>query len=195
VRCVGVHIATGATVGYGVGECSSGEEKYKWRRAVTSDEFEATDASRRRIKYGYDNLRREAYQVPQVRVEPADVANTILKMAKKRAQIDLVLTAFAASDIFAQDLEDMPPELRESVAGDDRPRQQSTKPATAAPQARANGSPTPASEKQVGMLRARIRDAGIEENAVLAQFELGKLEEIPKGRVNDALAFIRAAGQ
>jgi hypothetical protein len=33
--------------------------------------------------------------------------NTILKMAKKRAQIDAVLTTTAASDVFAQDLEDL----------------------------------------------------------------------------------------
>jgi hypothetical protein len=49
----------------------------------------------------------------QIRTEPADVANTVLKMAKKRAQIDLTLTATAASDIFTQDVEDIPDELRE----------------------------------------------------------------------------------
>lgn len=37
----------------------------------------------------------------------ADVYNTCLKMAKKRASVDATLTATAASDIFAQDLEDM----------------------------------------------------------------------------------------
>ena len=34
--------------------------------------------------------------------------NTVLKMAKKRAHVDAVLTATAASDIFTQDVEDMP---------------------------------------------------------------------------------------
>ena len=38
----------------------------------------------------------------------ADTYNTILKMSKKRAHIDAVLTATAASDIFAQDLDDLP---------------------------------------------------------------------------------------
>ena len=39
---------------------------------------------------------------------PADYYNTVLKMAKKRAHVDAVLTATAASDIFTQDIEDMP---------------------------------------------------------------------------------------
>lgn len=38
---------------------------------------------------------------------PADYYNTVLKMAKKRAQVDAILTATAASDIFTQDLEDI----------------------------------------------------------------------------------------
>ena len=38
---------------------------------------------------------------------PADYYNTVLKMSKKRAQVDAILTATAASDIFTQDLEDI----------------------------------------------------------------------------------------
>jgi hypothetical protein len=41
------------------------------------------------------------------RPNPADVANTVLKMAKKRALVDAVLTVLGASDIFTQDIEDM----------------------------------------------------------------------------------------
>jgi len=39
-----------------------------------------------------------------------DECNTILKMAKKRALVDAVLTVLGASDIFTQDIEDMEPE-------------------------------------------------------------------------------------
>ena len=45
------------------------------------------------------------------RVENPDVAdtyNTVLKMAKKRAQVDATLTVVGASDILTQDLEDLP---------------------------------------------------------------------------------------
>lgn len=38
---------------------------------------------------------------------PADYYNTVLKMAKKRAHVDAILTATAASDIFTQDIEEM----------------------------------------------------------------------------------------
>lgn len=40
------------------------------------------------------------------RSDIADVYNTVLKMAKKRAMVDAVLTVTAASDIFTQDIED-----------------------------------------------------------------------------------------
>ena len=38
---------------------------------------------------------------------PANIYNTVLKMAKKRSQADAVLTATGASDIFTQDIEDL----------------------------------------------------------------------------------------
>jgi len=101
----------GRVVGVGVGECSSNEEKYAWRAAVSDAEFQATDELRRRVKF-YKN----GGAVNQVRTNPADVANTVLKMAKKRGQIDLCLTATAASDVFTQDIEDLPPEYVEGMA-------------------------------------------------------------------------------
>jgi hypothetical protein len=41
--------------------------------------------------------------------DPADVENTCLKMAKKRAYVDGTLTTTATSGLFSQDLEDMDP--------------------------------------------------------------------------------------
>jgi hypothetical protein len=123
VKAVGFHQPTTTVVGEGIGECSTGEEKYKWRTAVCDEEWEFYPESRRRIKFartwnkamrGYDIL-----QVKQVRTEPADLANTVLKMAKKRAQIDFTLTALGASDIFTQDIEDMPEELRGAATDSD----------------------------------------------------------------------------
>lgn len=121
VRCRGFHIPTGADLGYGVGECSSNEDKYRWRKAICEAEFEDTPENRRRIRYS--KYRGQVQKTKQVRVEPADVANTVLKMAKKRAQIDLTLTATGASDIFTQDIEDVPEELRGTIAGDHDERQ------------------------------------------------------------------------
>jgi hypothetical protein len=42
-------------------------------------------------------------------------------MGKKRALVDAVLTVTGASDIFDQDLEDLPPELRQSGDGASKP--------------------------------------------------------------------------
>jgi len=98
----------GMLIGSGIGECSSGEEKYSWRAAICDKEYEVTPETMRRIKFkkGYNSG--EHKEIQQVRVPPADMANTILKMAKKRALIDAVLTATGASDIFTQDIQDLP---------------------------------------------------------------------------------------
>lgn len=118
VTCRGVHQLSGVTLGSCVGEASSGEEKYKWRRSVNDKEFEATPAALRRIKYG------KSWETKQVRTEPADVANTVLKMAEKRAKIGMVLNVTAASDMFGQDLEDLDAALRDSLVGGDQQQAQ-----------------------------------------------------------------------
>lgn len=97
---------SGIFKGAGLGECSSEEEKYKWRKAVSEAEYTATPVTHIRVKYNKDNT-----TTKQVRTNPYDLANTILKMAKKRALVDAVLTVTAASDIFTQDIEDMPEEI------------------------------------------------------------------------------------
>jgi hypothetical protein len=118
VTTTGTHQGSGVIVGEGIGECSSDETKYKWRTCYVKKEFENTPENRRRIKYK-EYQGRESEQM-EVRTDPADVANTILKMAKKRAQIDLTLTATAASDIFTQDIEDLPEEIRADIERPER---------------------------------------------------------------------------
>jgi len=100
----------GVFVGAGIGECSSNEEKYKWRRALCKEEFDEVPIDRKREKWSKGYKGAANYKQQQIRTEPADLANTILKMAKKRALIDAVLTCTAASDCFTQDIEDLPEE-------------------------------------------------------------------------------------
>jgi hypothetical protein len=107
--------ANGNFVGAGIGECSSAEDKYSWRAAVCDEEWDETPENRRRIKFA--KWQGKVEKKKQVRTNPADVANTILKMAKKRAQVDAVITATAASDIFTQDIEDLPEEVAAEIAG------------------------------------------------------------------------------
>jgi hypothetical protein len=95
------HIPTGNTIGYGMGSASWGEEKYAWRKALAG-EFDAAEVEDRRMKYG------RSYTVQQIRTNPCDLQNTVLKMAVKRARVDACLTCTAASDVFEQDLETVP---------------------------------------------------------------------------------------
>lgn len=137
VRCLAIHQTSTMVLGEGMGECSSHEEKYKWRRAICKEEFDATPENLRRIKFSKYQGKVEKQE--QIRTEPADQANTILKMACKRAKIAMVLNVTAASDIFTQDIEDLPEELRDQVAEDARTRSRTA--AAAAQQATPPDSP------------------------------------------------------
>lgn len=183
VKAKGVHQLTGTVVGIGVGECSSNEDKYKWRKAVNEDEWNNTPETRRRVKYA--NSQNGAYTVKQVRTEPSDVANTVLKMAKKRAQIDLTLTATGASDIFTQDIEDMPEELRPTDENDE-PR---GKPKTEAPKARTDSKGV-ATEKQIRLIQAKLEKAGLSAEMCCDEFKIDALVKIPFDQVNNVLAWI-----
>lgn len=101
--------AGGAYLGAGVGEASSDEEKYRWRKSVCDEEWNETPEDRRREKWFRG--KEKPYKVKQIRTVPADVANTVLKIGKKRGLIDGILTVTGASDIFTQDIEDLPEEM------------------------------------------------------------------------------------
>jgi hypothetical protein len=103
-------IFLGASYGY----ASSLEEKYKWRRATGKREFDATPDGRRRTKFRKGNNGTE-YEEQQVRTEVEDIKNTIVQMAMKRAEVSGTRRVHALSDMFGQDLEDMPAEIIESI--------------------------------------------------------------------------------
>lgn len=112
----------GVFAGEGVGSCSTMESKYRYRNASDYeilDEPIPEDSRERKEEY-----RKQGFGMKKVdgvwcwvkytsegKVENPDIAdvyNTVLKMAKKRAHVDATITATAASDIFTQDVEDMP---------------------------------------------------------------------------------------
>lgn len=125
VTCSLVHISTGSFVGEGVGSCSTMESKYRYRKAkrVCPACGKETIIKGKR-EYGggwicwkskggcgakFDDKAPEIVGQKTGKVENPNIAdeeNTVLKMAKKRAHVDAILTATAASDIFTQDLED-----------------------------------------------------------------------------------------
>jgi len=134
VTCTGTHQITGAVLGAGMGEASSGEEKYKWRKAASPQEYEETPANMRRTKH-IKPRNGNGFAIQQVRTEPADLANTILKMANKRANMAMVLNVTAASDCFAQDLEDMDEALRDHLTRHGHDQQQEQPPGRQEPAA------------------------------------------------------------
>ena len=99
--------ASGIFLGEGVGHYSTLMTKYKWREAVCQEEFDSTPEARRRT--AWKKRKGVVTAVIQVRQEPADLANTVLKMAEKSAFIDMILSVTAASDIFSQDLDPADP--------------------------------------------------------------------------------------
>lgn len=182
IRCRVLTQAGGVYLGSGVGEASTGEDKWKWRRAY-QDEFDTTPADRRRKKNSRNG------PILQVRTNPADLANTVLKMAKKRALVDAVLTVTAASDIFKQDLEDLPEEILADLAENEaeirEPKRKSGAPATPT-----EAAPTPVTPAQAGPVT--ITEGDRKALWALAR-ERGVTAEAIKARLKDAYGIDSAA--
>lgn len=87
----------------GVGSCNSKENKYRWRWVKEDDLPTGIDKSS--LKQRSNRWGKVEYQIENDEIYSQ--ANTILKMAKKRAQIDATLTVASLSELFTQDIEDM----------------------------------------------------------------------------------------
>lgn len=153
VRCLLASIGTGQLVGSGVGSCSTMESKYRYRNVadyeVTEDPI-PPDAKEKRKEYrakGFgmkkvDDVWVWVRYTDSAKAENPDIAdtwNTVLKIAKKRALVDAVKSTCAASDIFVQDIEDLPPGFAPGDDEDDAP----AKPRVQPPQRKSqtNGKP------------------------------------------------------
>lgn len=147
VTCTLTSILHGNVVGAGLGSCSTLESKYRYRgnevevtdRAVPRAFWDAKNAgetkrmqellggpefSPKKIDGQWMIVKKKAEKMENP--DLADQYNTVLKMAKKRALVDAVLTATAASDIFAQDLEDLAQNMEASAThrAQERPPEQ-----------------------------------------------------------------------
>ena len=127
VTCEIYQVGTDVRLASGVGNCNSWESKYRYRRQergcpACGGEYIIKGKQEYgggwlcyRAKGGcgakYDDGDPAIESQPQGRTineDTADLVNTILKMAKKRAQVDAALGFAVLSDVFTQDLEDMP---------------------------------------------------------------------------------------
>jgi len=121
-----VHIPTGQVWAVGVGMCSTMETKYRYRNTARKCPYcgkEAIIKGKKEYGGGWlcwdkkggckatftdDDPQITSQQSGRTEHDnPADYYNTCLKIAKKRSQVDGILSATAASDIFTQDLEDL----------------------------------------------------------------------------------------
>ena len=144
----GVELATG------VGSCSTMESKYRYRGGEKI-------ATGQPVPKEYWNLKKEGkytesqesiggkgfgvakidgvWQIVELgeKMENPDIAdtyNTVLKMAKKRAYVDGILSATAASDIFTQDIEDMAVEaVSTAIPANVKPEVKTPQPMSAQP--------------------------------------------------------------
>ena len=98
----------GKEMGTGEGSCNNGETRYV-SRWVTAGKVPA-DVDPRTLKskkYRGTNGEYVKYRVETDMDERMTQANTVLKMAKKRAFVDGILSISGASRIFTQDVEDL----------------------------------------------------------------------------------------
>lgn len=216
ITCVGTHQLTGVVLGEGLGECSSRETKYLWRKAYQS-EFDSTPEHKRRIKFGWNAKKREQYEILQVMVEPADVLNTVLKMAAKRAQVAMTINVTAASDIFTQDIEDLSDDVRSLITGRDpgedgeddkrtpgveQPRSKSQAPSgeqgdggrgqAGQAEEAAKRNAQPMHEGQWRIVLAKLKAAKLTEQQLVEKF--GAKESITFGQFGDVQAWIAGGG-
>ena len=150
ITCIIKNAMNGMTLGSGVGSCSTMESKYRWRNAnrkCPECGKEAIIKGKADFGGGWICFGKkggcgakwkdgdaviEGQEIG--RVENQDIAdqyNTVLKMAKKRAHVDAILTVTAASDIFTQDIEELVgdgPIQTEATVTESNPMQQAPKP-------------------------------------------------------------------
>ncbi len=175
VKCTLTHIPSGQVIASGVGACNSREAKYRFRyiEELTGievpkgywDAKKAGDAKemKRLIGEGMRPRKNEetgkwviAKSIQVDNDNPWDLDNTIMKMACKRALVAATLNATAASDIFTQDVEDMP---EGTVQENKAAGQQNT---IQEPQSKGPKNPdAPASEAQIKAISTMCGKAGI----------------------------------
>jgi hypothetical protein len=110
-------------------------------------------------------------------------------MSEKRALVAAVLIGVGASDIFTQDLEDLP-ELGQEASPTEGAGQKELPKTKTNPNAQANRIATP---KQVAFIKDQIKKKGVQEKAFFREWE-GEFDswaDIPFGLVNDILDWIR----
>lgn len=101
VKCI--IYSGGNPITEGLGHANSKENKWAWKWVKENDI--PSELAIQNLPTKTDKWNNVLYRIPE---DCNSKANTILKMAKKRAQVDAVLSVASLSEIFTQDFDDLP---------------------------------------------------------------------------------------
>jgi hypothetical protein len=120
-------------------------------------------------------------------LSPYDVKNTLEKMSEKRSLVAAVLIGTAASDIFTQDLEDLPQLLDVDDEAPDVKPQNNNKNITN------NNNARMATERQVNYIQKLMNKKDITEKEFFEEWDdyFKSFKSLPFNLVNDVLAWIQ----
>ena len=197
ITCSAVFLPTMKIVGQGIGSCSSLEEKYAWRAAVCDEEFEIFPEHRRRVNFKTKWANGQPaghWQNKQVRQDPMSQSNTILKMAKIRAQRDCAGNVLAVSDILKGFKADAPPQPgynnRKPRTNQFPNRHQSVPPDL---DQGGGGDPGKVTEGMMRNINSAIQRAGGPDLVpdLLKHLRVNSLQELTIDQVNSALDWLK----
>lgn len=226
LRCILKTRRDDTTVGSGVGSCSTFESKYRWRQAQRLCPLCSQPAIIKgkqeygggwicferkggcKAKFKDDDLRITGQIVGRVEnPDIIDAKNTALKMAKKRAKIDAVISVTRSAGLFTQDVEDAiqaEQVIVERVEQEQQSPAQTQQPAPAQTQAASQPAPGSAgaerliSEAQGKRLWAIAREQNVTEACMIAHIKaLGynSTTEIQRKHYETIVAWAQAGGQ
>ncbi len=188
----------------GVGLCSSKEDKYRYR--WLTEKKLPSNVNKSNLVYKEKNGQYGKYRVYRVENEDVcSIANTILKMAKKRALIDAALLVGSLSDLFTQDIEDLPEDivsqtetivkeakLDEEISDEDLPQDEDIPDEEGGQEVWQEPDFKPASEKQLNFIYGVGKKKGIIHSHLLTQEEIdriGKSENMDIEKASKILAW------
>jgi len=220
IKCSLRHVNTGNLISEGLGECNSMESKYRWRESKRiCPQCGAEAIIKGKAEYGggwlcyknkggcggkWEDGAAEIEGQSIGRIENEDIysqVNTILKMAKKRALVDAALSAGRLSQVFTQDIEDIP---RETVIDSEPIKAEPA--ATKPPQTAKESNPIPTaaqpaqtakgdiSDPQNRKIQAMCKDMEIDKDSyhayLTAAFGKGSTKDLTKKEASEVIEAI-----
>lgn len=107
IRCSLKNIKSGNLISEGIGQCNSLESKYRYRWIFDNDIPKGMSKETLKSKKIFSKKKQREYNLYRINNDEIfSQINTVLKMAKKRALVDAVLSAARLSEVFTQDLDE-----------------------------------------------------------------------------------------